>query len=393
MADLDPVPTLMSANFCGEMVRSPVQLFKDWLSGCGAVTFPQGLGKSIAFTQSGRAAILLATRAWGITENDEILVPSYHCGSEISPLVATGAQVSMYRVDANARIDVADIVRRITPRTKLIHIIHYFGQPAQLENLPTMCRAQNIKLLEDCALSLFSASTGHLGDAAIFSFRKSLPACGGGALVFNSEEIPKFNLRKPDVIETARDASSLLRKWGQSILASGQAFPPEICISYPIEQGVLALPDLPASYYCGSNATICHAPRIALGALKRSDVHDTVLRRRENYARLRQSLADIEPLTFLWKDEMLPEGMCPLGLPLLVENKMQWCAGLKAAGVAVTPWWLGCHRGLDWTEFPEAIALKSRLILLPVHQDLSPHRMEYTASVIRALVHSGINKQ
>jgi RNA polymerase sigma factor (sigma-70 family) len=35
---------------------------------------------------------------------------------------------------------------------------------------------RNIKLLEDCALSLFSGDTGRYGDAAIFSFRKSLPS-------------------------------------------------------------------------------------------------------------------------------------------------------------------------------------------------------------------------
>ena len=94
----------------------------------------------------------------------------------------------MYRVDRNARIDMTDLVARITSRTKLVYVTHYFGRPAEIEDLVALCRERNIKLLEDCALSLFSDTTGSLGDAAIFSFRKSLPACAGGALALHDAE-------------------------------------------------------------------------------------------------------------------------------------------------------------------------------------------------------------
>src|SRR5262249_14393583 len=134
------------------------------------------------FTQSGRAAILLAAKTWGIGKDDEVLVPAYNCGSDVSPWIASGAHVSMYRVDACARIDLEDLLCRINARTRVVHVTHYFGHPANIGELAGICRERNVKLLEDCALALLSNLTGLTGDAAIFSLQKSLPACDGGIL-------------------------------------------------------------------------------------------------------------------------------------------------------------------------------------------------------------------
>ena len=43
---------------------------------------------------------------------------------------------------------------------------------------------------------------------------------------------------------------------------------------------------------------------------------------------------------------------------VLVDQRRWWCSALNAAGVAVSPWWEGYHRGLEWSDFPEARALK-----------------------------------
>jgi perosamine synthetase len=371
---------------CGEMGRGPADLLADWMSSWGEPEFPQATGRCVIFTQSGRDAILLAARIWGVGKKDEVLVPAYNCGSEISPLISTGARISMYRVDSGARIDLADLLSRITPRTRLVHITHYFGRPAELDGLARFCRDRKIKLLEDCALSLFSRPTGRIGDAAIFSFRKSLPACAGGALVLrDASDVANAVTKKSTVVVTAKGMLSLIGKWSQAPLWFRLAFR---CVSSSeclAKEPLSSLPDLPASYYCPPNAVVHGVPRITLGLLKRTHAHEVVRRRRENYRYLRNCLVGIRTATFLWEEEMLPDGVCPLGLPMLVDDKWQWCKRLSAAGVRVTPWWVGCHRGLDWQEFPEALALKARLILLPVHQGLTTSHMEYTASVVRSL--------
>jgi dTDP-4-amino-4,6-dideoxygalactose transaminase len=376
---------MMTTFHCGEMGRGPSQLAADWLSGQGTVHLPVAAGSQTVFTQSGRAAILLAARLWGLGDGDDVLVPAYNCGADISPLIATGANVSMYRVDERARIDLKDLMNRITPRVRLVVVTHYFGRPAEIGELVRFCRERQIKVLEDCALSLFSDAIGHHGDAAIFSFRKSLPAVDGGALVLRQANADANDLTNPTSGgATARGALSLIKRWTQTLLPLRPSDASERR-EESAEEYAPSVPDIPISYYCHQDASVSGASRFTLGLLNRINPHEIVRRRRDNYAHLRRCLAGIEGIEFLWDEEELPNGVCPLGLPILVNERWRWHAELNAAGVAVTRWWEGYHRGLDWEHFPEARHLKEHLLLLPVHQGLTPRHMEYAAGVVRSL--------
>jgi perosamine synthetase len=376
---LDPFPDVIMR--CTEPGRNPVQIFADWLAG-GQAPLLGDHGRQTIFTQSGRAAIALAARLWGITGGDEVLVPAYHCGSEISPLIATGARIAMYRIDPGAGIDLADLLRRITPRTRLILVIHYFGQPSDLTRLADVCRALNIKLLEDCALSLFSDRVGRTGDGAIFSFYKTLPTCAGGALTLRTPS-PDGALPASSRARTAREMLSLINKWVKAtkLLPSNSVLPLPIPAN---EDGSASPPDMPASYYYRHGIAVRNAPRVTLGALRRADAALIKRRRRDNFARLQHHLLQIPALSLLWP-EPLAADTCPLGLPVLVRNKPSWCERLVSAGIAVSPWWIGCHRDLDWSDFPEALALKATLILLPVHQDLAPEQIDHIARSVAAI--------
>jgi perosamine synthetase len=377
----------MTISHCGQMGRNPAQLMMDWLLGGGTSGFLHADKQSVIFTQSGQSAILLAARLWSIGENDEVLVPAYNCGSEISPYIATGAKVSMYRVDENAQIDVCDLMSRITLRTRLVHVTHYFGRPTKMGELVSICRKRQIKLLEDCALSLFSDDVAQLGDAAIFSLRKSLPVCDGGVLLLrNADEAKTSVTRKPPIGAIAHELLVLVKNWLQNSVQLSSTFRPKRNGSTGFDTRLYPrFPDIPDSYYCNANAVIYQASRFSLGMLKRSDPQEIGRRRRLNYVYLRQRLTGTPGLSFLWKELLLPDGICPLGLPVLVHDKPRWWRDLNAAGVAVSPWWEGYHRGVDWSQFPEARALKNHLLLLPVHQYLSLSHMDYVANVIRLL--------
>lgn len=371
-------------RYC-DMGRSPAELLADWAYGWGNPEIFQGASRGLVFTQSGRAAIALAARHWDIGPNDEVLVPAYNCGSEISPLIATGAKVSMYRINSQARIDVGDVFQRITPRTRLIHVTHYFGWPEDLSKLVSYCRQEDIKVLEDCALSLFSRDTGHSGDAAIFSLRKSLAVCDGGVLSLrNADQPTEIPLAQSINLETVRGLLSLQRKWARRFTHLLPSIEQERCC----ETSMVAdnFPPLPTSYYWTRASRIAEPSRCSLGQLRRIDWQEIVRRRRENYAQLRHSFCDAGGFRFLWEDDALPDGMCPLGLPILVDDRPHWYRTLNGAGIVVSPWWEGYHAGLNWAEFPEARALKSKLLLLPVHQGLSPTDIDYIARVVRACV-------
>ena len=92
----------------------------------------------------------------GLGEGDEVLVPAYNCGTEVDPLIKAKVTPVLYRVDREARIDIEDIRRRTTHRTRAIFVIHYFGWPQPVGELARWCHEKGIRPNEDCAQSLFA---------------------------------------------------------------------------------------------------------------------------------------------------------------------------------------------------------------------------------------------
>ena len=330
-------------------------------------------------------------RCWNVGPGDEVLVPSYNCGSDVSPVIATGARVLMYRVDRNAEIDIDDIRRRVSKRTKAICVTHYFGRPAKITELASFCREREIKLLEDCALSLFSSGVGEIGDAAIFNLRKSLPVSDGGVLSIGCSPSDQQVIiaREASPFSVGRGALSLLKRWIQRMFWIGSGALRSADVESPSADNVREadLPDIPNSYYYsydGDTAAI-RASRLARGLLNRINRDEIVNRRRGNYRVLRASMKDARGFAPLWREEELEPGVCPLGFPIVVQDKVRWCRNLNGSGVSVAPWWSGFHRGLDWGEFVEARKLKKQLVLLPVHQGLTADDMEYIARVAQTI--------
>jgi hypothetical protein len=188
-------------------------------------------------------------------------------------------------------------------------------------------------------------------------------------------------------LEAIRDALSLLAKWakGRHALAS---LPPRLppAASAPATCSP-SLPDVPKDYYW-SGGPVRRAARVTLGAVRRVEAAEIVRKRRENYQLLHRLLSEAKNISLLWDDGLDDPETCPLGLPVLVSNKSRWCDQLNASGIAVSPWWSGCHAGLNWSEYPEALDLKARLILLPVHQQLGTKHMQYIARKVQSFAKS-----
>ena len=64
---------------------------------------------------------------------------------------------------------------------------HYFGFPANIKSLVSLCKIYDVAVVEDCAHSFLTKiddqPVGSFGDIAIFSMRKTLAIPDGGALV------------------------------------------------------------------------------------------------------------------------------------------------------------------------------------------------------------------
>jgi perosamine synthetase len=381
--------------YCDGPGISPKQI----ISACwnGGVKFPdwfQFANREVILTHQGRGAIALICQILNIGSGDEVLMPAYNCGTEVDPFVWAGANVVFYGVDNRAAIDVEDIIRRITPSTKIIYVTHYFGWPQEMNELFQWCKKRDLYLLEDCALSLFSKgpddTMGRTGAAAIYSFPKSLPVPDGGALVLAKDIlIENKNMYPPGNQVVVFKTLSLLKKWMMNNSNPWQysKFTRNLFVkSWRAKSDVKGFevrPDMPKDYYFDVRKINWSISRLSGGILRTMNPIDIIEKRRRNYEYLYNSLADIPALRPLF-DKLL-NNVCPLSFPALVNDRGRWCKALKDYGIFVGGWWAGYHRSFNWEEFPEARKLKNNLLTLPVHQSLDIVHMEHIAKSVRFL--------
>jgi dTDP-4-amino-4,6-dideoxygalactose transaminase len=153
-----------------------------------------GTRHALAVT-SGTAALITALSALGIGPGDEVIVPGYTFIASISSVIVARAVPVLAEVDESLTLDVDDVERRITPRTKAIMAVHMLGNPCDMERLGILAGKHNITLIEDAAQA-FGASyrgrrVGTIGKIGIYSFNifKTINAGDGGMVVTDDDDL------------------------------------------------------------------------------------------------------------------------------------------------------------------------------------------------------------
>jgi perosamine synthetase len=347
--------------------------------------------RRVYYTHKGRCGLGLLCSHWNLTAGDEILVPAYNCGSEIDPFLQYNLKVIYYRVDTKAEIDYSNIRQQVTGRTKVIYITHYFGWPQKIQDLSEYCRKNKIYLIEDCALSLFSNPVdlpiGILGDAAIYSFPKTLPVPDGGALTILQDSLAGMPAQKPPIGEIYNEFLPLIKRTALRFCDKIGLYPylPNRLIQSrrcsTDSTTPAGFPEIPQSYYYDRNIQDMTASAMTRYIVKHTCLDAVVRQRRTNYTLLYEAIKDSMLFKPLYKE--LPEGVCPLYLPVLVENRKAACDYLNHKGVLAIQWWSGFHKAFDWADFPEARYLKEHLLVLPIHQQLTARDIRYITAIIQ----------
>ena len=176
-------------------------LFQPWRWQQGTVTetlekeFARKLGVKYAFAfNSGRSALLAILDSLGLTKGDEVLLQAFTCNAVPNPVMWAGLKpvyVDCREDDFN--IDVDDLERKITPKSRVVIVQHTFGLPADMDKVMEVCKRHNIVLIEDCAHALGARYKGRLvgtfGEAAFFSFsRDKVISCIYGGMVTTNED-------------------------------------------------------------------------------------------------------------------------------------------------------------------------------------------------------------
>lgn len=146
---------------------------------------------------NGLDALMLALKALGVREGDEVIVPSNTYIATALAVTYVGAKPVFVEPDIKTfNIDSDRIEAAITGKTKAIMPVHLYGQACDMDPIMEIAQKYSLYVVEDCAqahgATYKGKKVGSFGDAAGFSFYpgKNLGALGdAGAVVTNNKEI------------------------------------------------------------------------------------------------------------------------------------------------------------------------------------------------------------
>ncbi|MFC1716576.1 DegT/DnrJ/EryC1/StrS family aminotransferase [Candidatus Poribacteria bacterium] len=172
----------------------------DSIIGCGAVEaleqkFAEYIGTRFAVAMTNcTSALHAALLASGVKRGDEVIVPAYTWGGTIAGLLHIGAVPVFADIDDTLTLDVEDVSRKVTHKTKAIIAVHLFGHPCHMDRLKSLCQEYDLALIEDCAQAFGARFRGqHVGSfgTGCFSFGYTKPICAGegGMITTDSADI------------------------------------------------------------------------------------------------------------------------------------------------------------------------------------------------------------
>jgi dTDP-4-amino-4,6-dideoxygalactose transaminase len=321
-------------------------------------------------------------RALGVKPGAVVLVPAYHCGSEVEALARAGVRCRFYEATDSLEPDERELNDLLDERVVGLYLIHYLGFPQDAPRWRRWCDTHRLLLIEDAAQAwlgkIGEQALGSFGDLSIFSFYKSFGVPDGAALLVGTARQPPqggdgFSLATLAI----RHAEWLLGR--SELLANlGARLRPEL----DLIRGEF---DASESFALGNPNSL--PSRTSLFLLPRVFDMAAARRRRHHYARLLEELGHAVPAPFA----RLPIGACPWAFPVETVHKRNLLEQLVRQRVRALNMWSVPHPSLPAARFPGASSWRAGLVGLPVHQELRECDVTRLAAVVagslRALQH------
>ena len=137
----------------------------------------------------------------GLEDGDEVLTTPLTCTATNWPILANNLKIKWVDVDEKTlNMDLEDLERKITKKTKVIFVVHWGGYPVDLDKLDEIVRKTEKKfgfkpmIIEDCAHAMGSTYNnkpiGSHGNWCTFSFQaiKHITTGDGGILITPDRE-------------------------------------------------------------------------------------------------------------------------------------------------------------------------------------------------------------
>jgi dTDP-4-amino-4,6-dideoxygalactose transaminase len=354
-------------------------LREGWLTmGPRTQRFEQELAASIgtphAITvSSGTAALHLACQAAGLGPGDEVIVPAFTFVASASAARFVGAKPVLCDIlgPHDLNIDVEDVARRITPRTRAVMAVHFCGYAADVLALRELCDEHGLILLEDCAEAIGARvdesgrQVGTVGELGAFSFFSKNQLCvGEGGMVSTADE----------------ELAKRVRLLRSHALTSG---------TWDRHRGHDPAYDI---VDIGFNFRI-DEPRAALGLSRMQRLEQDIAARRAVVRAYRERLADMPDLQLPW-DERAVELATHFAFPVLLggrEARDRFREELKAGGVQTT-WYPALQTFSEYRDaappegLPRALEVSERHCMLPLSATMSEEDVEIVVETVMSCV-------
>jgi|TARA_B100001964_G_scaffold112279_1_gene125250 perosamine synthetase len=151
--------------------------------------------KSAISVSNGTIAIHLVYLAMGLKKGDEVIVPGFGYLAAANVALQMGIKPVFADVDLETFcVTAKNIEKKITNKTKLIVVIHTYGNVCELDPIIKIAKSKKITVLEDSAESLGSKykgkQSGGVADIGTYSFHatKTITTGEGGMIVTNKNK-------------------------------------------------------------------------------------------------------------------------------------------------------------------------------------------------------------
>ncbi|HJM83317.1 MAG TPA: DegT/DnrJ/EryC1/StrS family aminotransferase [Nitrospinota bacterium] len=167
---------------------------------------------------SATAGLHLALESLGIGRGDEVITSPMSFIATSNSILHAGATPKFVDVEPDTgNIDVANIEKAITKKTKAIMPVHLYGQLCDMKSISAIAKSAKLRIIEDAAHAVEATrdgiKVGQLSDAAAFSFyaTKNMTSGEGGAITVRSKRVRNI-LRQSRSHGMTKDAASRYQK-------------------------------------------------------------------------------------------------------------------------------------------------------------------------------------
>ena len=163
--------------------------------------------KNVIPCANGTDALQIALMALDLQEGDEVITADFTFAATVEVIHLLKLKAVLVDVDYdNFTIDIEQIKKAITPKTKAIMPVHLFGQCANMEAVLKIAKEHNLFVIEDNAQAIgadfiFSDGTrkkagtiGHIGTTSFFP-SKNLGCYGDGGAIFTNDDALAHKMR------------------------------------------------------------------------------------------------------------------------------------------------------------------------------------------------------